>query len=249
MFTDQQVLNTERLELIYNLHSVCEALMYDSVDAAAALFAERVKEIAAQPGGISTEESVIMLNSLNRGLYDFFQFYLHASFTVCCHNNRVSASSFALKTYEEIINAGIGILRAYRKTYVSAQSECDHLERARNHIREHISDKITLNSVSSAINISPSYLSRIFSAVAGQTFCDYIRDERIALACKLLRASNLSIDEVSERCGFSTPNYFSTVFRKCMGLAPVAYRTDLRRNKRSVKATRGESLENDGENP
>lgn len=225
MFDDKKLPNSEKLELIYDLHSVCEALIHDGFEAASALFVKRVRQVSAlSHGSISSEDAAIMLASLNMGLYNFFQFYIHASFTRCCHGNDLMSLENGAKTIDELIAAGNGILRAYRQAYASAQSECDHIERARNHIREHISDKLTLESVSSAINISPSYLSRIFSAFAGRTFCEYIRDERIALACKLLGTSNLSIDEVSERCGFSTPNYFSTVFKKCTGQAPAAYR-------------------------
>lgn len=228
MFNDRLELSPERLEQLYNLHSVCEALLYDSPEAAEALFTEHVKQaFSVSQCLINTEEAMILLNSLNRGLYDFFQFYLHASFAECCHKNRVNSYMRCLKTRDDVITLGIAVLETYRKCYCAAQSECDHLERARNYIREHISDKLTLGSVSSAINISPSYLSRIFSAIAGQTFCEYIRDERIALACKLLRASNLLIDEIAERCGFSTPNYFSTVFKKCIGQAPAAYRAEV----------------------
>ena len=43
MFNNKKTLNEEKLELTYDLHSICEALMYDSADAAAAFFAERVK--------------------------------------------------------------------------------------------------------------------------------------------------------------------------------------------------------------
>lgn len=235
MLNDPKTLNEEKLELIYNLHSICEVLMHDSVEAAEALFAERVKAVSAlSHGGVSMKDGMIMLTSLNRGLYDFFQFYLHASFTECCHSNEAMNFANALKTNEDLIFTGTSILKDYYEYYCAAKSECDHLERARGHIREHISERLTLESVSSAINISSSYLSRIFSAVAGQTFSEYIRDERIALACKLLRASNISIDDVSERCGFSTPNYFSTVFKKCIGQAPTSYRLSFELNKKKT---------------
>ena len=225
MHGEANKLNTEKLELIYNMRSICEALMHDGEEAAAALFTERVKEAAALSHGLfASEDGAIMLDSLNHALYDHYQFCIRASFAECCHKNRASIRSGVFRSREDVAAAGIGILRSYRRAYAAFQSECDHLERARNQIREHISDKLTLESVSAAINISPSYLSRTFSAAAGMTFCDYVRDERMALACRLLRSSRISIDEVSERCGFSTPNYFSTVFKKCIGQAPAAYR-------------------------
>lgn len=233
MLDHPNVSGSEKLELIYDLHPVCEALVYDSLDVAAALFAERVKQVCElSRGSVSNVDAAVLLSSLNRGLYDFFRFYLQASFTECCHSNEAVNFINALSSSDDIIAAGTRILKAYCIAYASTQSECDHLERARSHIREHISEKLTLDSVSAAINISPSYLSRIFSASSGQTFCEYVRSERIALGCRLLRASNLSIDEISEHCGFSTPNYFSTVFKKCIGQSPAEYRSALNTDKK-----------------
>lgn len=242
MFAYTNASSSEKLELIYDMHSVCEAMIHDSLEAAAALFAERVRQLAAlSRGSVSNEDAAVMLSSLNRGLYCFFRFCLQMSFAECCHSNEAENPANTPVSSDDIIAAGTHVLKAYRKAYASAQSECDHLERARSYIREHISDKLTLASVSSAINISPSYLSRVFSASSGQTFCEYVRDERIALGCKLLHAGSLSIDEISEHCGFSTPNYFSTVFKKCIGQSPVEYRAALNANKKQSMA----SLKND----
>lgn len=41
--------------------------------------------------------------------------------------------------------------------------------------------------------------------------------------------TNDTVDEISIRCGFSTPNYFSMVFKKHMGETPSAYRKNLGR--------------------
>ena len=61
------------LELIYNLHSICEALAYDGLESACAMLKERIKHVAAMHGGIiPTIDGMILVTSLNRGLYDFF---------------------------------------------------------------------------------------------------------------------------------------------------------------------------------
>jgi AraC-like DNA-binding protein len=100
-------------------------------------------------------------------------------------------------------------------------------QQPRIYIREHISEPLSLKMVGDAIHISSGYLSRIFSTLAAQTFCDYINEEKIAFSRKLLSQTSLSIDEIAERCGFNTPNYFATVFKKYMGQSPVAYRNSL----------------------
>lgn len=217
------LIKNENLELIYNMHSICEALIYDSLSSASVLFNERVKKVSnIYDHQIPEVEAMIMITSLNRCLYDFFQFYMHLSLTECCYRNRVTAGLY--KTESDIKEGGIKVLTDYYNAFVTRREACDHLEKARIYIREHISESLTLGNIGEAIHISSSYLSRIFSSLAGQSLSDYINEERISLSRKLLTQTNLSIDEISGQCGFNTPNYFSTVFKKYMGQSPVCYR-------------------------
>ena len=39
---------------------------------------------------------------------------------------------------------------------------------------------------------------------------------------KLLNETWLSIAEITERCGYTSPNTFSKAFKRCTGVAPVA---------------------------
>lgn len=211
------------LELIYNLHSICEALAYDGLESGCAMLRERLRHVSAAHGGtIPTIDGMILITSLNRSLYDFFQFYMHISFTKCCYENRVYLEP--MKSDGAIYQAGRRILSDYYRAFSQSGEICNHLEKARSYIREHLAEKLTLSVVADAIHISSSYLSHIFSQLAGQSFCDYICDERMALARRLLNRTDDTIDEIASRCGFSSPNYFSMVFRKYMGQTPSAYR-------------------------
>ena len=218
------------LELIYNLHSICEALAYDGLESACAMLKERIKHVAAMHGGIiPTIDGMILVTSLNRGLYDFFQFYLHISFTKCCYENRVHLE--LMQNNDAIYRAGLKVLTDYDHAFSENREICNHMEKARSYIREHLAEKLTLTIVAKAVHISSSYLSRVFTTLAGQSFCDYICDERMALARQLLNKTDDSIDEISNRCGFSSPNYFSMVFKKYMGQTPTAYRKNKGSNK------------------
>ena len=211
------------LESLYNLHSICEALAYDGLESARAMLGERLGQLAQANGGvIPTVDGMILVTSLNRSLYDFFQFYMHVSFTKCCYENRVQLK--LMKDNEAIYQAGAKVLSDYYQAFSDKREFCNHMEKARSYIREHLAEKLTLSTVANAVHLSASYLSHIFSSLAGQSFCDYIRDERIALARQLLNKTEDTIDEISVRCGFSSPNYFSMVFKKYMGQTPSEYR-------------------------
>ena len=61
-------------------------------------------------------------------------------------------------------------------------------------------------------------------ASTGKAVAEYIMEKRMNAAKDLLENSNLSITEISERVGFSSPKYFSTRFKAKTGDSPLAYR-------------------------
>lgn len=92
-------------------------------------------------------------------------------------------------------------------------------------IEKEYSEKLTLNYLSSKIHINPAYLSRKFQEEVGMGFSEYLNDFRLKEAQKMLvEYPNLSINNISERCGFNSQHYFSQMFRKMTGQSPRDYR-------------------------
>lgn len=91
------------------------------------------------------------------------------------------------------------------------------------YVREHLSEKITLEDVSRAAFFSPVYCSVVFKRETGKTITDYILSEKIEEA-KILVAQGVRLKEVAELVGISDYNYFSRVFRKRVGYTPSQYR-------------------------
>lgn len=75
----------------------------------------------------------------------------------------------------------------------------------------------------SAMNVSPSLLYQKMKNLTGQSPIEFIKAIRFNYASELLQSGNYNITEVSEMCGFSSANYFSTAFRKYFGKAPTEY--------------------------
>lgn len=73
----------------------------------------------------------------------------------------------------------------------------------------------------SAMNVSPSLLYQKIKALTGQSPIDFIKGIRFNHALELLQSGKHNITEVSEMCGFSSANYFSTAFKKYFGKAPT----------------------------
>lgn len=91
------------------------------------------------------------------------------------------------------------------------------------YINEHIEEKLTLNKVAREFNISPNYLSVLFSKNNDIGFSDYINQSKIDAAKKMMTAGDYKIYEISDRLGFESAFYFSRVFKKVTGLSPRNY--------------------------
>lgn len=74
------------------------------------------------------------------------------------------------------------------------------------------------------LGYSSNYFSRIFKNITGYYVNDYIRQVRVIKAQELLTDTSLTISEIAEMTGFTTDNYFYSIFKKETGMTPAAYR-------------------------
>ena len=99
------------------------------------------------------------------------------------------------------------------------------LKQAIDYIDKNFPDpSISLDKVAKNVNISPSYLSAVFSQEVGQTLTEYITSRRINEAKNMLRNTDMRLSEIAFAVGYKDPHYFSFVFRKVSGCTPSDYR-------------------------
>ena len=102
-------------------------------------------------------------------------------------------------------------------TNTSVQAGIDYIDK-------HYAENVTIQQVADAINYSPTYFSRLFKKETGHSFVTYLTFVRILKSVRYLRHSNLTIEQIAFELGFNTPCYFSTIFKKVVGLSPSEYR-------------------------
>ncbi|WP_026888635.1 helix-turn-helix domain-containing protein [Clostridium beijerinckii] len=98
------------------------------------------------------------------------------------------------------------------------------VEKVISYMTDHFTDKLTLNDLSLAINISPSYLENIFKNVTGKSPISYLIDIRIRKSKDLLKDGH-TVSEVSSLVGFNDIFYFSKCFKKYVGVSPSQYKS------------------------
>lgn len=89
--------------------------------------------------------------------------------------------------------------------------------------------ELNRNLIANEIHMNPDYLSHLFHKKTDISLSNYILEQRILFAKKLLSLTNLSVQQVSEKCGFSSISYFHRQFKKLTNQTPQQYR-DMHRN-------------------
>ena len=79
------------------------------------------------------------------------------------------------------------------------------------------------------MNISPKYLSSICKKVSGKNPMRWITENAMQDCYSLLKDTDLSVKEISNRLGFPNPSFFGQYFREQAGVTPMEYRTEHKR--------------------
>lgn len=98
-----------------------------------------------------------------------------------------------------------------------------YVSHAMQYIKSHFNEDITICCVAEYLEISEGYLSRVFKKETGYTFTNYLTYYRIHLACQLLRNCRTKVYTVANKIGYTDTAYFSTLFKKLMGISPSDY--------------------------
>ena len=78
--------------------------------------------------------------------------------------------------------------------------------------------------VAAFVSLSQEYMSRIFKERTGISFKDYVLQEKMKFAEKLLRETNMSVSVIASKVGFSNFSHFSSMFRRFYKETPLDYR-------------------------
>lgn len=157
---------------------------------------------AAILGGVSSE-----------GAYNLTDYYIQLS-EACTEPGAVYSLS------EEMQDAFLRRVQACRKNQDYSPAIIACME----YIETYILEKIAMEKMAKELGYTPYYLSHLFQKETNTSIKDYINQRKVELAKDLLCVPANTSADVSERLHFSSPSYFSAVFRKYTGMSPGDYR-------------------------
>lgn len=92
------------------------------------------------------------------------------------------------------------------------------------YIIQNLCDPITLASIAQRFSYTKQHIINEFKHEYGITPTDFIIKKRLELSTEYLLETNMQISEISQKCGFNTPHYYSRKFHERFDLSPDRYR-------------------------
>lgn len=92
------------------------------------------------------------------------------------------------------------------------------------YIREHFTEKITLDEIAKYLHLSTNECCRFFKKNMNCTLFEYITEYRLSKSMELLEHTDLPVSQIAYESGFGSSSYFIEKFRKNVGMTPAAFR-------------------------
>ena len=103
------------------------------------------------------------------------------------------------------------------------------------YINENYSREITLDEISSIVNLSPSYFSKYFKKVTQTSFSEYLANLRLEKAIRDMLDNNTSVSAAALKNGFANVKSFITQCKKVYNCTPAQYKKRITEKNVKVK--------------
>ncbi len=100
------------------------------------------------------------------------------------------------------------------------------LARAKAYALDHLDEPLDVGTLARVAGMSRGHFSRSFAHAEGVPPSEFLIQQRMLLAARLLVGGQLSVKAVASACGFDDPNYFAKVFRRVFAISPTQFRTN-----------------------
>ncbi|NJL60892.1 MAG: helix-turn-helix transcriptional regulator [Methylacidiphilales bacterium] len=140
----------------------------------------------------------------------------------------------------------VHLLKHYSARKLHLQSDTEglssyRLRQAIEYIQAHLEENIKLSEIATAVGMSQYYFIRFFKQSMGMTPYNYVIAERLERAKQMLQRQDMSLGEISSRCGFSDQSHLTRYFKRKFGITPQAMRNSNQIN--NLASANGKCLE------
>lgn len=117
------------------------------------------------------------------------------------------------------------ILNHFQLEYIEGEMlKNEKMKKMLNWIHLHYPEKIVLEDIARAGQLSRSECCRYFQRFIKDTPLSYVMEYRIQKSLLLLQAPEYNVTDVAYQVGFNSTSYFISQFKKSMNMTPLAYK-------------------------
>jgi AraC-like DNA-binding protein len=120
------------------------------------------------------------------------------------------------------------LVEAMRQILVPPAEPREFVAAAIAYLRQHFQEPVRMSDLVRHVGFSRARMFELFKAQTGRTPNDYLQRLRIEQAQEQLAQTNRSVTEIALATGFSSGQYFSTVFGRYTGISPTRFRQGAR---------------------
>ena len=131
-----------------------------------------------------------------------------------------SARAFAASFLVSLLRTVIMPYRVVSETDDISERSVALIYESVKYINENYASDITPAECAASIHLSYSYFAKLFRAVVGKTFKEYLTGVRLAKAHNILISTSLPITDVAITCGYGNLSYFISEYRRVYGKTP-----------------------------
>ena len=93
-------------------------------------------------------------------------------------------------------------------------------------VEEHYRDRHKVKEYADLLSVSTKHLNQVVKTLLGQTAKEVIQEKIMLSAKRELKYSDLSVKEIAYSLGYEEPLYFSSAFKKAVGVSPSEFRSN-----------------------
>lgn len=120
----------------------------------------------------------------------------------------------------------LGLLLLELSKCTTQELEEDNISAIVSYINKNYSTIFGIDQIVEEFFISKYHLCHIFKDAMKMTVIDYLNQIKIKNACQMLCFTQRDMGKIAQMCGYHSAAYFSSVFKKIMGMTPSQYREE-----------------------
>lgn len=203
--------------IIYICRAILSSRYYDAIDGINFALNTLVEKT------IKFDEADKFIKKLFEGLAISCALYFENNNEVLQHFCQCYENEVTIENYKKIAKDFIDEIR---KSPIKNSSKCYRCEVGKiiDYTKNKLNGKISLNELANFVNLTESYISKLFKNETGINLMSYINMLKMEKAMDYLLDSNVMVKEVANKLGYDEQSYFNRIFNKYFGYSPSEVR-------------------------